>query len=389
MSGISCRICDADLSVIVDCGEQPISNRFLVDPNQSEERFSIKVASCVACGLTQLVCPPPPHALIPPYEWITYVEPEQHLDAVADMISGLESITRDSRIIGISYKEDSTLERLKKRGHRNLYRADMHVDLGIESLNAGIESIEQAITRNDLHLSKKFEQPCVIIARHILEHAQDIRRFLEGIRSMCVDGTYVIFEVPDCSKVFSRSEYSFVWEEHVTYFTEETLRQSLTLAGYEVLSVNRYSFPIEDSLVAICRPQKNVNRSRIALINSGFRLSLQQVAERYRKALTPYKGRSVIFGAGHLAVKFINLLALADLFEAVIDDNPNKKGRYMPGSKLPIIGTDCLTDDRYSICILTVSPESEKKILANNQTYVVRGKMYSAFQSSAIALPLD
>ena len=44
-----------------------------------------------------------------------------------------------------------------------------------------------------------------------------------------------------------------------------------------------------------------------------------------------------MLGAGHLSGAFINLYGLAEQIEFVADDNPNKQGLLMPGSRLPIL----------------------------------------------------
>lgn len=383
MSNINCRICNGALSVVVDCGDQPIASRFVKSVSEQEDRFSLKLAQCATCGLTQLVSPPPPSSLIPRHDWIAYIEPEKHLDSVTDILLTLSGISGQSRVVGVSYKEDSTLERLKKRGLNNLYRLDLQRDLAISEPNAGIESIEQAITKGNAKLPQNFLKPDILIVRHMLEHAHDTLKFLDGIRALCSEKTYVVFEIPDCSKVFANSEYPFIWEEHVLYLVEESLRQSLALAGYDVVSIFRYEFRIEDSLVAVCRPKSSDDAPRIECVKAGFKKSLKAIQSEYRDHLSGFKGRAVLFGAGHLAVKFLNILGLSDLFDAVIDDSPQKKGLYMPGSKLPIIDSSILTEGRYDLCVLTVSPESEEKILAKYGSLRSDLKFVSAFHSSS------
>ena len=46
--------------------------------------------------------------------------------------------------------------------------------------------------------------------------------------------------------------------------------------------------------------------------------------------------RVALFGAGHLAARFVNLFSLGDWIDSVIDDNSHKQRVLMPGSRLPI-----------------------------------------------------
>ena len=116
----------------------------------------------------------------------------------------------------------------------------------------------------------------------------------------------------------------------------------------------------------------------------------KDVRERYRQHLgdiTRTGGRVAVFGAGHLAAKFLNLFGLREFIDCVIDDNPNKVGLQMPGSRLPIRASSVLTDERIDLCLVSLSPESERKVIAAKQSYVAGGGRFrSIFAESPLAL---
>ena len=91
--------------------------------------------------------------------------------------------------------------------------------------------------------------------------------------------------------------------------------------------------------------------------------------------------------AGHLAVKYVNFYDLAPMLIGVIDDNPNKLGRFMPGSGLPIIGSASLDSGEVDLCLLTLNPESEKKVRNTRKQYLENGgRFYSIFSASDSSL---
>jgi len=100
--------------------------------------------------------------------------------------------------------------------------------------------------------------------------------------------------------------------------------------------------------------------------------------------------RVALFGAGHLAAKFINFYDLAPYLCGVIDDNANKLGRFMPGSKLPIISSSCLESEKIDLCLLTLNPESEQKVLKAKSAYLAGGGRFrSIFSASSNSIDLD
>ena len=111
---------------------------------------------------------------------------------------------------------------------------------------------------------------------------------------------------------------------------------------------------------------------------------------RVRRLLDEHRrsgGRIALFGAGHLACTFVSVFGVAESIEFIIDDNPHKRGLYMPGSHLPIVGSAALLEDDITLCLLSLNPIGEEKVIGNNQAFVDRGGVFaSIFPASARAM---
>ena len=58
----------------------------------------------------------------------------------------------------------------------------------------------------------------------------------------------------------------------------------------------------------------------------------------------------------------------------------------MPGSGVPVRPSSVLIDEKIDFCLLSLSPESEKKVIAAKQAYVDQGGQFrSIFTLSPIA----
>ena len=111
------------------------------------------------------------------------------------------------------------------------------------------------------------------------------------------------------------------------------------------------------------------------------------IGARHLRNLKQEGARVALFGAGHLAVKFLNLLGLGDLVHCVVDDDPNKLGLRLPGSGLPIRPSSALLDENIDTCLLCLSPESERKVIAGQHRFLNNGGRFrSIFALSPIAL---
>jgi hypothetical protein len=390
-STLCCTVCHSEnLHTVLDFGRQPPANRFMnfTETHINDETYRLALGLCNDCSIIQLTERMPLEAIRPRYEWLIYNEPEGHLDDVASNLSILPGIDQDSLLLGITYKDESTLERLKRLGVSSAACIQEH-DLRSLTRPFGLESI-QNILQNDETLNtlkKKYGKVDMLIVRHIIEHASSAKNLLLNMSKMLKSGGYMVLEMPDSEHIFQVGNHGFIWEEHISYFTENAIFKIARSVGAEVVWIKRYPYPYEDSLVAVLRfNQKQVTLTSskdeiqsVTILLENFAKDLESQRSYWRKKLEEYKAKGMkvaVFGAGHLSVKFINFLQLVDLIDCVIDDHPKKNEFVMPGSHLPIVPSSELNERGIRICISTLSPESETKVRNNLPDYFSSGGIF-------------
>ena len=120
------------VELLLDFGMQPPSNRFVKSGENGSEGHFLRLGQCQDCALIQLQDPMPPAMVKSRFDWLTYNEPESHLDGLVEHLCSLPALTPASRIVGLSYKDDSTLARFKRLGYANTCRLNLKQDLGID-----------------------------------------------------------------------------------------------------------------------------------------------------------------------------------------------------------------------------------------------------------------
>ena len=392
-----CRVCGSqNIVFMLDAGLQPVSNRYVANPGEKEDLFPLKFDLCRNCGMMQLAELVPAAELKPRVDWITYNEPEDHLDSMVEMLAGLKGMSADAFFLGVSFKDDTTLRRFENKGFKRTARISPQDDLGITDQGAGAETLQGRITAPWMRkVAAARGKADMVIVRHILEHAHDLRAFLDGLKELLVSGGYVAIEVPDCSRAIARCDYTTLWEEHVVYFSPATLRRCLEEAGFSVVHFEAYPYAFEDSLVCVVTLSKEGTADRkedvtealaaaehFAAGFTGFGGSVRAALETFRRD----KGRVAMFGAGHLACVYINFFGLKDVIDFVADDNPHKKGLFMPGSQVPILGSASLVGRNIKLCLLTLNPMGEEKVVGRNTDFTDKGGVFaSVFPASRCA----
>ena len=397
MNILELKFLESSGELLIDFGAQPVSNRFLPSDSVTEvPRFPLQLRLCPDSGLVHLSRPFPVEELKPRYDWLTCFEPEDHLDNLVKTICSLPGITQESVFGAYSFKDDSTLQRLQNLGYNKIWRIDPHHDLGITDYCANVETYQSVLTLAKAERIKdRYGAADVMIVRHVVEHAYNLPEFIQFIQHLVKPGGYIVWELPDCERALNAGDCTTIWEEHIFYFTSFTFKQVLYAAGFKIVYYESIPYGLENSIIAIvldaslAEDVEGPDPDNVAIEVARARVFAEVMAQRrinIRKNLEAAcrdRGAIALFGAGHLSVAFISLMGVADLIRFVVDDNPNKKGMQMPIGGLRIVDSDALYSEDIHVCLLSLNPQNQPKVIASHQRFVEQGGIFaSIFPSS-------
>jgi hypothetical protein len=393
-----CRICRSpQLRFAVDFGNLAITNQFVSEGGPAAFRQPMSWQECVRCGTVQLAEVPPVDQLRCRFPWLTYREPEGHLDELAMTIGRDFALKEDSRVIGFT-KDDLPL--MRRLGFQNSILPNPHDDLGISQTPFGVETIQSHLTVDICRqIALNYGKADLLIARYVLEHAQDGAEFLNACRELLNTGGLLVIEVPDSAQAFRDLDVTVLWDEHVFYFTEQTLKRSLQVAGFQLRQFHRIRDSMEDRLVWIGQagtPTMNdvwVDLSEIDADLQHFQrgwLERRRLFRIWAENIQDSGGKLAVFGAGHRACTLIDATATSDCIDCIIDDTSEKQKVRFPAGELPIYGSAALVDRGITCCLLAVNPEVENRIIDRNAAFLAgKGTFVSCYPRSPRALRLS
>jgi SAM-dependent methyltransferase len=195
----------------------------------------------------------------------------------------------------------------------------------------------------------------VICCRHTLEHIGTVGEFAQTLRKTIGDRkeTLVFFEVPDVMRVLREGAFWDIYYEHSSYFTAGSLARLFRSAGFEI---DRLYLDYDDQyLIITAYPAGGPTQPSLKLENdlafleqavSQFKDTCSGRIDYWLNTVTEAAAdgqKPVIWGSSSKGVAFLTTLKLTDEIRYVVDINPYKHGKYMPGTGQEIVAPDFLS----------------------------------------------
>jgi hypothetical protein len=198
----------------------------------------------------------------------------------------------------------------------------------------------------------------LIVCRHVLEHFWEPRPLIDAVRQAVGDRKDVVvyFEVPNGDFILRKQIFWELIYQHPSYFTQSSLTKLFTMCGFEVRDI-RESFGGQFlAIEAFARSDGAVldgdsfceNMSATTALGRALNAAFSANVASWRQRLEQLhdKGRRiVVWGAGAKAATFLNVVDPAgSLISHVVDINPRKTGRFVPGSGQEIVAPNSLRE---------------------------------------------
>lgn len=195
-----------------------------------------------------------------------------------------------------------------------------------------------------------YDQSCtdiaadVVVCRHVIEHVPEPLEILRSVRAALASSpkARVFFETP-CVEWILR--HRVIWDffyEHCSLFTAESLGLAFRRAGF---AVERVEHIFGGQYLWLEARVANVDET-FPVVGETVRLATAYAADEHklredwlaRLRDLGQNGKVALWGAGAKGATFANLVDPdCALIDCVVDLNPNKQGRFIPGTGHPIV----------------------------------------------------
>jgi SAM-dependent methyltransferase len=368
-----CNVCDTVLGppVYRSPGGVSITSLAEVRPGRTEVRY------CAVCG----------HLLTPPLDDLeTYYESEYRLlleSAEADQLYTSEAgkdvfrvdhqvstllaqlaLDRDARVLDFGCGKGATARCLAERRPDldvHLFDvSDMYVPFW-ESFAAADRCTVRWATR-DLPSAwrGRFD---LVTAFFVLEHVVQPVEVLARLAGLLAPGGRLYFLVPD---VWTNPA-DFVVADHVSHFTEPSLRALLERAGLRLLHLDDGAHEGAWIVTAGALDPGDVPEAPRSVPVLAPRV--EALAGRWRDASSTIRafearrggaGPAAIYGAGFYGTFIASCLVAPERVACVLDRNPHRQGRLLAGR--PIVAPDAMPADVVSVYV-GLNPRTARSII--------------------------
>ena len=363
---MNCRSCGFQLKLpLVDLGSAPPSNAYLTEQELKapEKWFPLRVLVCEQCWLVQTEDFAGAHTLFDSQyayfsafssSWLAHCE-----RYVIDMVARF-GMNANSHVVEIAANDGYLLQYVKAR-NIPCTGVEPTASTAAAARARGIPIVEDFFgARLAKELVAQGKQADLTAANNVLPHVPGINDFVAGFSVLLKSQGVATFEFPHLLNLIAETQFDTIYHEHFSYLSLSVADRIFAANGLRVFDVEEHSThggslrvfaQRSDTGRHVCSARVNELLQREALAGvttaeyySGFQAKTEKVKNDFLAFLLEARRQQktvVAYGAAAKGNTFMNYAGLCpDLISFVVDRNPAKRGKYMPGSRIPIVGED-------------------------------------------------
>jgi SAM-dependent methyltransferase len=375
---MKCRHCGADARlVLVDLGSAPLSNAFLTREalRGPEVWLPLRVLVCERCWLAQtedFVRADQVFAADYTYfssystDWLAHAE-----RYVAEMVSRF-NLDTESHVVEVAANDGYLLQYVTARGipctgiEPTASTAAVARERGIPIVEAffGVELAEE--------LARSRGQADLMTANNVLAHVPDINGFVHGFTLLLKPGGVATFEFHHLKQLIDGCQFDSIYHEHFSYLSLTAVDRIFSAAGLAIFDVEE--LPTHGGSLRVFAQRADTGRHartpavdtllkvedeaglRTSSYYAGFQERVLKLKNEFLSFLLAARTAGTTVAGYGAAAKGNTLLNLAgvrlDLVAFVADRNPAKQGKFLPGSRIPVVREEELAKARPGFIVI-------------------------------------
>ena len=369
---MKCRNCNNELNhTFIDLGSSPPSNSYLTKEGLRvpEKYYPLKVKVCNQCWLTQTEdfvgteeMFSKDYAYFSSYS-LSWLE---HARQYVEKMKLRLNLTEKSIIAEVAANDGYLLQFVQEVSIPCYGIEPTHSTAKI-ARERGIDIIEDFFGEiSAKKLASQRRQVDLAIANNVLAHVPDINDFIKGFLYLLKPTGVATFEFPHLLSLVQHNQFDTIYHEHYSYISLMAIQPIFEKNGLTVIDVEELSTHGGSLRVFVQRSDtgkhginKAVQKLKEKEIKAGmnkinFYQGFQKKAEKVKNDFLNFliknkmEGKKIAaYGAAAKGNTMLNFADVqSDLVSYVVDRNPFKQGKYMPGSHIPIVDESVLYKNR-------------------------------------------
>ncbi|MFC1665738.1 methyltransferase domain-containing protein, partial [Pseudomonadota bacterium] len=274
-----------------------------------------------------------------------------------DKMASRFNLTEKSLVVEVAANDGYLLQYVKKKGI-TCYGIEPTHSTAQAAREKGIDIIEEffSVASAEKLVSEK-RQADLVVANNVLAHVPDINDFVKAFSILLKPNGVATFEFPHLLNLVEHNQFDTIYHEHYSYLSLTTVISIFQANGLDVFDAEE--LPTHGGSLRIYAQRSNFGKNskseevanllrreyQLGTSNIAFYRGFQSKAERIKADFLSFlldarrRGKKVsAYGAAAKGSTMINYSGVRpDLLPFVVDRNPSKQGKYMPGSRIPIV----------------------------------------------------
>jgi len=360
---MKCRHCGAETTLtLIDLGSSPPSNAYLtkLTLRRPEKWFPLKVVVCESCWLVQAESYSSAEELFnEEYAYFSSFSDHwlKHAASYVDTIVKHFDIGCESLVVEVASNDGYLLQFIKQLGIP-CFGIEPTASTAAVSQQKGIETIQEFF---DVNLADRLvyqgRQADLMIANNVLAHVPDINDFAKSFAVLLKPQGVATFEFPHLMHLIEQNQFDTIYHEHFSYLSFTAVCRIFAMNGLSVFDVEALrthggslrvfaqrkdtgQHPVDMNVAEMLQRESSVGLHQ-ASYYTGFQERANNVKNSFLSFLLEANRQNKCVAGYGAAAKGNTLMNYAgvrpDLIPFVVDRNPAKQGKYLPGSRIPIV----------------------------------------------------
>ena len=343
----SCAGCgNTELITLLDLGSVPFVGEFpsKVDLD-NQTRWSLQLVFCDKCKLVQTDSLINPKVAFKDYKYLSSVSLSEYFKEVANVLDKKYNV-KGKDILEIGCNDGVLLEPLCELG-ANAVGVDPSESVEIAKqkglkVHRGFFSYNSHVT-----FENKFD---LVLSNNAFAHIIDIHDVVKGVNHVLKPNGEFVFEVHYLKSLIVENQWDNIYHEHIYYYSLTALNNifkqyDMTIIDYEIIPIHSGSIRVTVSNSKQETPQKVLDKIDLESVTICDLSYLTQYSIDVKQHISDFNkmfynlGKNVIgYGASGRAGIFCSMTELdAHDIEFIVDESPQRAGRYLSGTKIPIV----------------------------------------------------